>query len=155
VLGYWLIESSFHFNKIVNFLNLPTPAVLLGSIGLAAALIYFPYLLVVVGRFQVGYDMGAPRSTFDKLPDYAKRANWAHQNSFETFVTFAAAALMAYVTKQDSAYAANLAIAFVVARLLFSVFYIINFPIGRSLMFGVGSFATATLMIISITSALG
>jgi uncharacterized MAPEG superfamily protein len=155
VLGYWLIEPSFHFNKIVNFLNLPTPAVLLGSIGLAAALIYFPYLLVVVGRFQVGYDMGAPRSTFDKLPDYAKRANWAHQNSFETFVTFAAAALMAYVTKQDSAYAANLAIAFVVARLLFSVFYIINFPIGRSLMFGVGSFATATLMIISITSALG
>jgi uncharacterized MAPEG superfamily protein len=139
----------------VNFLNLPTPAVLLGSIGLAAALIYFPYLLVVVGRFQVGYDMGSPRSTFDKLPDYAKRANWAHQNSFETFVTFAAAALMAYVTKQDSAYAANLAIAFVVARLLFSVFYIINFPIGRSLMFGVGSFATATLMIISIKSALG
>jgi uncharacterized MAPEG superfamily protein len=139
----------------VNFLNLPTPAILLGSIGLAAALIYFPYLLVVVGRFQVGYDMGAPRSTFDKLPDYAKRANWAHQNSFETFVTFAAAALMAYITKQDSAYAANLAIAFVVARLLFSVFYIINFPIGRSLMFGVGSFATATLMIISITSALG
>jgi uncharacterized MAPEG superfamily protein len=145
----------FHFNNIVNFLNLPTPAVLLGSIGFAAALIYFPYLLVVVGRFQVGYDMGAPRSTFDKLPDYAKRANWAHQNSFETFVTFAAAALMAYVTKQESAYAANLAIAFVVARLLFSVFYIINFPIGRSLMFGIGSFATATLMIISITSALG
>jgi uncharacterized MAPEG superfamily protein len=62
---------------------------------------------------------------------------------------------MAYVTKQDSAYAANLAIAFVAARLLFSVFYIINFPIGRSLMFGIGSFATATLMIISIKSALG
>jgi uncharacterized MAPEG superfamily protein len=139
----------------VNFLNLPTPSVLLGSIGLAAALIYFPYILVAIGRFQVGFDMGAPRASFDKLPDYAKRANWAHQNSFETFITFAAAALMAYVTKQDSAYAANLAIAFVAARLLFSVFYIINFPIGRSLMFGIGSFATATLMIISIKSALG
>jgi uncharacterized MAPEG superfamily protein len=139
----------------VNFLNIPTPSILLGSIGLAAALIYFPYLLVAVGRFQVGFDMGAPRASFDKLPDYAKRANWAHQNSFETFVTFAAAALMAYVTKQDSAYAGNLAIAFVAARFLFSVFYIINFPIGRSLMFGVGSFATVTLMIISIKSALG
>jgi uncharacterized MAPEG superfamily protein len=139
----------------VNFLHLPTPAILLGSIGLAAALIYFPYLLVVLGRFQAGYDMGAPRANFDKMPDYAKRASWAHQNSFETFVTFAAAALMAYVTKQDSAYVANLAIAFVAARLLFSIFYIINFPIGRSLMFGVGSFATATLMIMSIQSALG
>jgi uncharacterized MAPEG superfamily protein len=138
----------------MNFLNLPTAAVLLGSIGLAAVLIYLPYILVAIGRFQAGFDMGAPRAIFDKLPDYAKRANWAHQNSFETFVTFAAAALMAYVTKQDSPYAANLAIAFVGSRFLFSVFYIINFPIGRSLMFGVGSFATASLMIMSIQSAL-
>jgi uncharacterized MAPEG superfamily protein len=138
----------------MNFLNLPTTAVLLGAIGLAAALIYLPYILVVVGRFQVGFDMGAPRASFDKLPDYAKRANWAHQNSFETFITFAAAALMAYVTKQDSPYVANLAIAFVGSRLLFSVFYIINFPIGRSVMFGIGSFATASLMLMSIQSAL-
>jgi hypothetical protein len=43
----------------VNFFNLPTPTVLLGSIGLAAALIYFPYILVAIGRFQVGFDMGA------------------------------------------------------------------------------------------------
>ncbi len=138
----------------MNFLNLPTTTVLLGAIGGAAALIYFPYLLVAIGRFQVGYDMSAPRASFDRLPDYAKRANWAHQNSFETFVTFTAAAFMAYLTKQDSVYAANLAIAFVVSRLLFSVFYIINFPIGRSLMFGVGSFATVSLMIMSIQSAL-
>jgi uncharacterized MAPEG superfamily protein len=138
----------------MNFLNLPTTTVLMGAIGLAAALIYLPYILVAVGRFQVGFDMGAPRASFDKLPDYAKRANWAHQNSFETFITFAAAALMAYITKQDSAYVANLAIAFVGSRFLFSVFYIINFPLGRSLMFGIGSFATASLMIMSIQSAL-
>ena len=138
----------------MNFLNISTTAVLLGAIGCAAALIYFPYLVVVIGRFQAGYDPGAPRANFDKLSDSAKRATWAHQNSFETFITFAAAALMAYVTKQDSVYAANLAIAFVVSRFLFSIFYIINFPIGRSLMFGVGTFATASLMIMSIQSAL-
>lgn len=138
----------------MNFLHIPTSAVLLGAIGCAAALIYFPYLLVVIGRFQVGFDLGAPRASFDKLPDYAKRANWAHQNSFETFVTFAAAALMAYATHQNSVYVANLASAFVGSRFLFSIFYIINFPLGRSLMFGIGSFATATLMIMSIQSAL-
>jgi uncharacterized MAPEG superfamily protein len=102
----------------------------------------------------VGFDLGAPRASFDKLPDYAKRANWAHQNSFETFVTFTAAAFMAYLTQQNSPYVANLAIAFVVSRFLFSIFYIINFPLGRSLMFGIGSFATVTLMIMSIQSAL-
>jgi uncharacterized MAPEG superfamily protein len=139
----------------MNLLSIPTPAVLLGSIALAAALIYFPYLFVVFGRFQVGFDLGAPRASFDKLPDYAKRANWAHQNSFETFSIYSVAVLMAYVTQQNTSEAANLAIAFVVSRFLFSIFYIINFPLGRSLMFGIGSFATASLMIMSIRSALG
>jgi uncharacterized MAPEG superfamily protein len=139
----------------MNFLHLTTPATLLVSIALAAALIYLPYLLVAFGRFQVGFDMGAPRASFDKLPDYAKRANWAHQNSIETFPPYAAAALMAYVTQQNTGAVAHWALAFVAARFLFSVFYIINFPIGRSLMFGIGSAATISLMIASIRSALG
>jgi uncharacterized MAPEG superfamily protein len=65
---------------------------------------------------------GLPRAMFDKLPPYAQRATWAHQNSFETFMIFAAAALMAYVTGQDSKAAVTAAITFVVARLLYSVF---------------------------------
>jgi len=32
---------------------------------------------------------------FDKLPPYAQRATWAHQNSFEAFIMILAAALMA------------------------------------------------------------
>ena len=139
----------------MNFLHLTTPATLLVSIAIAAALIYLPYLLVAFGRFSVGFDMGAPRASFDKLPDYAKRANWAHQNSIETFPPYAAAALMAYTTQQFTAEAAHLALAFVAARFLFSVFYIIKFTIGSSLMFGIGSFATISLMIASIRSALG
>jgi uncharacterized MAPEG superfamily protein len=151
VLGGFSIPT--HYS--MNFLHLSTPATLLISIGVAAALIYLPYLLVVFGRFKVGFDVGAPRASFDKLPDYAKRANWAHQNSIETFPPYAAAALMAYATQQNTGAVAHSALAFLVARFLFSIFYIINFPIGRSLMFGIGSFATATLMIISIRSALG
>jgi uncharacterized MAPEG superfamily protein len=133
-------------------MNLSTSTVLLLSIAIAAGLIYFPYLFVAYARFQGGYDMSAPRAMFDRLPDYGKRATWAHQNSFETFIIYAAAALMAYVTNQDSATVANCAIAFVIARFLYSLCYIFNIPIGRSLMFGVGSFSTATLMIVSIGS---
>jgi uncharacterized MAPEG superfamily protein len=69
----------------------------------------------------------------------AQRATWAHQNSFEAFMIFAAAALMAYVTGQNSSLATGAAIAFVIARSLYSVFYILNIPVGRSLMFGIGS----------------
>jgi uncharacterized MAPEG superfamily protein len=87
---------------------------------------------------------------FDKLPDYAKRATWAHQNGFETFMIYSAAALMAYVTGVSSPWATNCAIAFVIVRLLFSLFYITNIPIARSLMFGIGSLCTYTLFGLSL-----
>lgn len=131
-------------------LQLPVSAILLDSIAAAAALVYAPFLVVAYARLQVGYDLSAPRAMFDRLPAYAQRATWAHQNSFETFVVFAAAALMADATGVDSDAAARAAIAFVIARLLFSVFYILNVPLARSLMFAIGSFCTATLFALSL-----
>ena len=133
-------------------MQLPVSAILLDCIAAAAALIYFPFLVVAYARLQVGMDIAAPRAMFDKLPAYGQRATWAHQNSFETFMVFAAAALMAYVTNQNSALAAGAAIAFVVARLLHSVFYILNVPLARSLMFGIGSLSTLTLFALSLLS---
>ncbi|MBD2386343.1 MAPEG family protein [Cylindrospermum sp. FACHB-282] len=133
--------------------QLPVSAIFLYSIAAAAVLIYLPYLLVAYARALVGYDLSAPRAMFDKLPPYAQRATWAHQNSFEAFMIFAAAALMAYVTGVNSPMAANAAIAFVTARLLYSIFYILNIPLLRSLMFGIGSFGSGTLIYLSITQA--
>ncbi|MBW4486424.1 MAG: MAPEG family protein [Trichocoleus desertorum ATA4-8-CV12] len=131
---------------------LPVSALLLYSIAGAALLVYVPFLVVAYGRLQVGYDSRAPRAIFEKLPAYAQRATWAHQNSFESFMLFAAAALMAYVTQQDSIWVAGAAIAYLVARLLFSLFYILDIPLARSLMFGIGTLCIATLMGTSLTS---
>lgn len=131
-------------------MNTSVNAILLYSIVGASALIYLPFLVVTAGRLQAGYDTAAPRALFDKLPPYAQRATWAHQNSFETFMTFAAAAIMAYVTQVDSSLAATAAIAFLGARFLYSIFYILNIPIARSLMFGIGSGSTVTLFVLSI-----
>ncbi len=120
------------------------------SIVAATALIYAPFLVVSYARLSIGYDMSAPRTMFDKLPPYAQRATWAHQNSFETFMVFSAAAMMAYVTGVNSPWAVVAAIAFIVARLLYSIFYIVNIPILRSLMFAIGGLGSATLFILSI-----
>lgn len=117
---------------------------------MAALLVYAPFLVVAFGRVQVGYDVAAPRALFDKLPAYAKRASWAHQNSFESFGLFAAAALMAYVTQVNSVWAVAVVLAYVMARSLYSVFYILNVPLLRSLMFAVGSFSIGTLMVLSV-----
>lgn len=134
--------------------SLPMPASLLCCVAVSAVLVYAPFLLVGVARLQLGYDQSAPRAMFDKLPPYAKRATWAHQNCFEAFTLFAPAAIMAYVTSQGSGLALGLAIAHVTARLFYSVFYILNIPLLRSLMFAVGGLGTFTLYFLSCRSAL-
>ncbi|MBG1265873.1 MAPEG family protein [Nostoc sp. WHI] len=128
--------------------------IFLYSIAAAAVLIYVPFLPVAYARVQIGDEMfSTPRAMFDKLPPYAQRATWAHQNSFETFMIFATAALMAYITGVNSSTAQVAAIAFVVARLLHSIFYILNIPLLRSLMFAISSFSSATLVFLSIIQA--
>ncbi|MBF2049556.1 MAG: MAPEG family protein [Leptolyngbya sp. IPPAS B-1204] len=131
-------------------MQLPTSALLLYGIVAAAVLVYVPFLVVVYGRVKAGYDIAAPRALFDKLPAYAQRATWAHQNSFESFSLFTAAALMAHVTQVDGPSATGAVLAYLSARLLYSSFYILNLPILRSLMFGVGSASIAVLMISSL-----
>ena len=131
-------------------MNLSVSAVLLYSIVGAVILVYAPFLVVGWGRLQAGYDQSAPRAIFDKLPPYAQRATWAHQNGFEALTIYGLAALMAYATGVDSDWAKIAAIAFLVARSLYPVFYILNIPIGRSLMFAIGSLSGWTLFALSI-----
>ncbi|TAE16626.1 MAG: hypothetical protein EAZ60_12495 [Oscillatoriales cyanobacterium] len=136
-------------------MGLPVSVILLDSVAAAAALVYAPFLVVALARLQLGYDQAAPRAMFDRLPGYAQRATWAHQNSFETFMLFSAAALMAFVTGIDSEAAGWAGIAFPVARLLFSVFYILNVPLGRSLMFAISSTCTFSLFYFSLMAVNG
>ncbi|NEQ34988.1 MAG: hypothetical protein F6K40_01140 [Okeania sp. SIO3I5] len=133
-------------------MELPPSSIFLDCIVLGSILVYAPFLVVAYGRVKVGYDLGAPRTLFEKLPDYAKRATWAHQNSFETFILFSAASFMAYLTEQDSVLAIGAAVAFVIGRFFYSIFYILNVPIGRSLMFAISSSGTAILFILSLIS---
>lgn len=129
------------------------PAILLYAIAVAGASIYFPYLFVAYGRFQVGYDLAAPRAMFDKLPPYAQRAAWAHQNAFESFMLFAAAALVAYVVGVSSPWASVAAATFIVARWLHAGFYILNIALLRSLFFVVGGLATLALFVLGLQAA--
>jgi uncharacterized MAPEG superfamily protein len=148
------LKSKIHNSKLFEGL-MSVSVIFLYSIAVAAVLIYVPFLVVGYGRMKVGYDTSAPRAMFDKLPPYAQRAAWAHQNSFENFMIFSAAALMAFVTGINSPIAVGAAIAFVVARLLYSIFYILNIPILRSLMFAIGSLSSFTLIALSIIKVNG
>ncbi|WP_041596267.1 MAPEG family protein [Halothece sp. PCC 7418] len=127
-----------------------TQAVLLYSLAGGAVLIYFPYLVVVWGRLQIGYDYQAPRAMFEKLPSYAQRATWAHQNAFESFTFYAPAAIMAYVTAVDSQLAFWAGVAYLVGRFFYPMFYIANIALARSFMFALGSLSSLVLYGLSI-----
>ena len=134
--------------------RLPMPAALLYCIVIGAVLVYVPFLVVGLTRLQIGYDLSSPREMITQFPPHAKRATWAHENSFESFILFAPAALMAYVTGQNSPWVLGVAIAYLIARLFYSVFYILDVPFLRSTMFAVGSAGIFTLFVISCRSAL-
>ena len=129
--------------------------VLLCSVAIAAILIYLPYLIVGLGRFQVGYDMGAPRSLFDKLPDYAQRATWAHQNSFESFALYAPAALMAFFVGLSAELVLTSAVMYLISRVTYSLFYILNVPILRSLSWAISMSSIFSLFFNSCKVAVG
>jgi uncharacterized MAPEG superfamily protein len=116
------------------------------GIAIAAGLIYFPYMVVAYARLTNNFDYAAPRAMFDRLPDYAKRATWAHQNSFEVFMLFAAASLMLFTTAKGTDYTNLVIAAFLVSRFTFSLFYILNIPILRSLSWAVSMSCIASLM---------
>lgn len=116
----------------------------------AAALIYLPFVVVAFARLQIGLDYSAPRAMFDKLPPYAQRATWAHQNAFESFPLFAAAVLMVYLTHREGTLVNTLAIAYLPVRLAYSFFYIADIPPLRSAMWALGMVCISGLMAIAL-----
>lgn len=126
------------------------PKFLLLSVAIAAILVYVPYMAVAYGRFQVGFDPSAPRALFDKLPDYAKRASWAHQNSWEVFILYGSAVMMVCISGKASEVNQLTVIIFLASRLLFSLFYIFNLPWLRSPMWATSIICTASLMSTSL-----
>jgi uncharacterized MAPEG superfamily protein len=86
----------------------------------------------------------------DRVPPYARRATWAHENSFEAFALFAPAALMAYVTGLDGAAATSAAVLHPIARFLFQIFYIADQPGLRGAMYLTGLLCSATLIALSL-----
>ncbi|NJK63428.1 MAG: MAPEG family protein [Synechococcaceae cyanobacterium SM2_3_1] len=140
--------------------EIPLTAVPLLSIAAAILLVYLPVGIVVQERQKLGYDSSAPRAMFDQLPDRAKRATWAHQNGFETLTPFATTALIAYVTGPHSSpvllgLSGDLLIAlfctlFLLFRIVYSLAYINDQPLLRSLAFGVGSLCTMGILGIAL-----
>src|SRR3978361_2353172 len=83
------------------------------------------------------YDNGNPRDPGFYTPGLRTRSQGAHLNGFEAFPFFAAAVILAEMRAVPQGVVDELAVAFVVARVLYVLFYLGDHPKLRSLIWAV------------------
>ena len=106
---------------------------------IAAMLPYAATLTAKIGGER--FDNRNPREWLGAQAGYRRRANAAQLNSFEAFPLFAAAVVIAHSLQAPQPRVDMLAIAFVVARVLYLAFYLVDQAALRSLAWfaGIGS----------------
>lgn len=94
--------------------------------------------MTVVGQRQEAYDNHHPRLQQARLSGIGHRAWAAHQNMIEAFPLFAAAVLVSHLGSGQTQAAALLSVAFILLRLCYQLFYLIDWDRARSMSWGLG-----------------
>ncbi len=107
-------------------------------------------LAVAMAREPGGYDNEHPRTQQAQLTGFGQRALSAHKNSYEALVVFSAAVLLAIATNHQSLLIQDLAIAYVLARVVYHVTYLSGYANLRSLVWAVGYISSLTIIALCI-----
>lgn len=115
----------------------------------AWVLIYLPLFVSMQARKKLpgGFDNNHPREQLAKLEGPAKRAVAAHQNAHENFAPFAASVFVAHLGHANPAVVSGAAIAFVVLRTAYPLFYVFDVASARSVTWMLGMVCTALLFL--------
>ena len=99
----------------------------------------FPYVATGIAKkgFE-GYDNSMPRQWLAKQTGFRARANAAQANLFESLPFFFAAIIIASVANAPQGRVDLLAIGFVIARIVYLICYIANWPTIRSIVWLAG-----------------
>ena len=106
------------------------------SLLLAAGVVVFSTVPLGAARSKANFqmaDLAAPRAMFERLPDWGKRAAWAHQNCFEAFTLHAPAALLCLLAGVSGPVAVIAAWLHPALRLAYIGAYVANIPPLRGL----------------------
>jgi uncharacterized MAPEG superfamily protein len=117
------------------------------------AAIALPWLMAALKKSPLAvsgkYSNRAPRAMQPKLEGLSQRAHWAEQNSFEILPAFVAAVLVAHLAGAEQVLIDQLAIGFIVSRVLYSICYLTDWATLRSLVWTVGLIFIVALFVIS------
>jgi len=111
----------------------------------------FPYLskipvVIAMNNQPRGYDNHHPRAQQAMLTGMGARAVAAHQNSFESLIVYSAAILTALATQHTGTTIQGLAIFYLVARVIYHLFYLMNWATLRSSIWALGLIASLTII---------
>ena len=95
-----------------------------------------------------GYDNRKPREFLDRLEGKSKRAHYAQNNFYETFPAFGIAVVAAHQMGGAQVTINALAVTYVLARILYAIFYISDKPSLRTLVWFVGFGVTIALFFV-------
>jgi uncharacterized MAPEG superfamily protein len=84
------------------------------------------------------FDNANPRDPNFYTPGLRARSQGAHQNGFEAFPLFAAAVILAEMRAVPQSVVNALAVAFIVARVIYVLLYLSNLPTARSVVWSAG-----------------
>lgn len=105
---------------------------------------------MAMARMPGGYDNHHPRAQQARLEGFGARALASHQNMLEAFPIFAAGVLAALVAGADGQWTTLLALVFIAARIAYTILYLADFHILRSLSWGAGFGASLGLMLLAL-----
>ncbi len=118
---------------------------------IAALLPYLAKIPVAWAMNQLGgYDNNHPRAQQERLTGFGARALAAHQNGFESLIIFSSAILLAVATQTSTDLVITLAITHVIARVIYTCLYLLNWGVLRSLVWGIGIGCSFGIMWFSI-----
>jgi uncharacterized MAPEG superfamily protein len=117
----------------------------LWCVFIAGLLPYVAALAAKVGASD--FDNNRPREWLARQQGFRARANAAQQNGFEAFAFFAAAVLVAHVTRGQQAQVDTLAMVFIAARVIYMAVYFAGWGTIRSLVWAVGIVATVWIFL--------
>ena len=93
-----------------------------------------PILTVVFAKFgHPNFDNSEPRTWLEKQSGLRRRADHAHRNHFEAFPFFAVSVIISQQLHAAQNIINILAVVFIVTRVAYTIFYLKNFPILRSI----------------------
>ena len=112
--------------------------------------IFIPIITVAYGKFSQlkDYNNSDPRGSYEKFTGRSKRAYYAQLNCYEGFAPFAAGVIIASMLHTNQNLIDLLAITYVLTRIVYVYFYILDRHVIRSVSWFIGLIATITLFFI-------